>query len=79
VPAINVRVDVPEPGAARLPGFSVAVTPEGTPEAESAIADEKPPVMVEVILLVPLAPCAMLTLDGEAASEKIAAGGVLTV
>jgi hypothetical protein len=77
--ALNVSVDVPEPGAAMLEGLNVAVTPDGMPEAESATAELKLPLMVEETLAEPVPPCARLTLDGEAESEKFAGGGVLTV
>jgi hypothetical protein len=77
--AVNVSVETPEPGAAMLAGLNVEDTPDGMPEAESATAELKLPLMVEVIFVVPLEPGAMLTLAGEAESEKLAGVGVLTV
>ena len=52
----------------------VAVTPVGMPVAASATAPEKPFVFVVVIVLVPLAPCAIDTLFGDAAKLKFGAG-----
>lgn len=56
--AVNVRVDVALPFAGGVTGFveNVAVTPEGRPDALSVVAELKPPVLVTVIVLVPLAP-----------------------
>jgi hypothetical protein len=62
-----------------LEGLKFAVTPEGRPEAESATAELKLPLMLEETLAVPEPPSATLTLDGEADSEKLAGTGVLTV
>ena len=42
-PLISVRVEDPLPGAATLAELKVAVTPLGSPEAESATAALKPP------------------------------------
>src|SRR3954469_2387003 len=40
---VKVTVELPEPGAAIDDGLNEAVTPDGRPEAESAIAELKPP------------------------------------
>ena len=77
--ALKLRVDVPDPGAARLAGLKVAVTPAGMPDAASDTAEEKLPLMVEVTFVEALPPCAALTLAGEADKVKFAAVGVLTV
>ena len=42
-PLIRVRVEVPLPGAAILSELKLAVTPLGSPEAESATAALNPP------------------------------------
>ena len=78
-PAVRVKVELPEPGAARDDGLKVAVTPAGVPEADNATADEKLPLIEEVTPTDPLAPCATESVVGDAASEKFAATGVLTV
>jgi hypothetical protein len=53
-----------------------AVTPVGRPEAVSATVPVNPFVGVTVIVLVPLAPCATVTEEGEAERLKsgVAAG-----
>ena len=66
-PAVSVRVEDPEPGAAIDPGLNAAVAPAGTPDALRAIAELKPPETVVAIMLVPLAPCATDIDAGEAA------------
>ena len=52
-----------------LAGLNEAVTPVGRPLAVRATEPVKPPESVTVIVLVPLAPAAMLRLLGEADSE----------
>ena len=56
--AVSVRVEVALPFAAGVTGLveNAAVTPEGRPEALNVVAELKPPVLVTVIVLVPLAP-----------------------
>lgn len=56
--AVSVRVEVALPFAGGVTGLveNVAVTPEGKPDALSVVAESKPPVLVTVIVLVPLAP-----------------------
>ena len=76
VPAVNVKVEVPLP-LARDAGLNAAVTPAGTPEADSETADAKPPDVVEVIDVVPLPPCTVLMAPGEALRAKFAGGGAL--
>jgi hypothetical protein len=60
-----VMVELPEPGAAMDGGLKLTVTPAGWPLADSATAELKPSKAVVVILLVPLAPGAMVTEVGE--------------
>lgn len=56
--AVSVRVEVAVPFAAGVTGLveNAAVTPLGRPEALRVVAELKPPVLVIVIVLVPLAP-----------------------
>jgi len=82
-----VIVTVEVPAAAVLLAVSVsvvlandAVTPLGMPEAARATLPVKPFRFVTVTLLVPLAPCAIVRLFGEADRLKFGAGAVaLTV
>ena len=57
-------------------GLKVAVTPLGNPLALKATAEEKPPLRVIVIALVPLAPRFIVRLVGFTESVKFAASGV---
>jgi hypothetical protein len=56
--AVSVSVEVAVPFAGGVTGLeeNVAVTPLGRPLALSVVAELKPPVLVMVIVLVPLAP-----------------------
>jgi len=56
--AVRVSVEVAPPFAGGVTGLveNAAVTPEGRPDALSVVAELKPPVLVTVIVLVPLAP-----------------------
>jgi hypothetical protein len=65
--AVSVRVLVPVVGF----GLKPAVTPLGRPEAASVTLPLNPPRSVTVIVLVPLPPCVMVTLLGEAESVKL--------
>ena len=76
---VNVNVEVPEPGAAMEVGLKAAVTPVGSPEADSAIAELNPPETVVVMVEVPVAPWATETDVGEAASVKAGTGAEVTV
>ena len=53
---INVKSDVPEPGAAMEAGLKLAVTPDGTPVAENVMAESNPPDTVVVTTAYPLWP-----------------------
>jgi len=56
--AVSASVEVAVPFAGGVTGLeeNVAVTPLGRPLALSVVAELKPPVLVMVIVLVPLAP-----------------------
>ena len=77
--AVNVSVELPEPGAASDVGLKLAVTPAGSPLAESDTAELKPPETVVEIVLVPLLPAATETLVGDALSVKLGAVAAFTV
>ena len=76
---VKVNVDVPEPGAAMDVGLKAAVTPVGRPDADSAIAESKPPETVVVMVEVPVAPWTTETEVGEAASVNAGTGADVTV
>src|SRR5277367_4596442 len=67
--AVNVSVLVLVAGL----GLNDAVTPLGNPDAERVTFPLKPPPTLIVIVLVPLPPCMMATLSGDAESEKFGA------
>lgn len=52
-PTVTLIVEFPEPGAAIGLGAKLTVVPEGTPDADNAMAPLKPPLMVEVIVELP--------------------------
>ena len=58
VEGVSVSVEVALPFAAGVTGLveNAAVTPVGRPVALNVVAELKPPVLVMVIVLVPLAP-----------------------
>jgi hypothetical protein len=72
-----VMVEVPAP--VMLVGLKDTVTPVGAPDEVSAIAELKPPVTVEVMVLVPLLPAATVTLLGEADKLKPGCEAAFTV
>jgi len=67
--AVSVNVLVP----VVLFGLKEAVTPLGRPEADKLTLPLKPFCGLTVIVLVPLAPCSMLRLLGDAEREKLGA------
>src|SRR5215475_8218795 len=58
---VKVSVELPAPGAPIEEGLKEAVTPAGRPEAESAMAELKPPEIAVVTVVLPEPPCAMET------------------
>jgi hypothetical protein len=70
--ALNVRVELPLLGAAIEPGLKLAVTPAGSPDADNATAELKPPVVDVEIVVLPEEPCVTDRLAGEAPTLKSA-------
>ena len=79
--AVSVSVEDALPPAAGVTddGANDAVTPAGSPEAESAVAAENPLRLVTVVVEVPLPPCAIETDDGDRPIEKSGAAAAFTV
>ncbi len=76
---VNVRRDVPDPGAAIEAGLKLPVTPDGKPDAESAIAELNPPLNDVVTVTYPLCPWISDPEVGETEIAKLAATGAVTV
>jgi hypothetical protein len=76
--AENVTVLDPAPGAGKLAGAKLAVTPDGRPLAERDTAEPNPPGVVTARLTGAVAPRARLTVEGVAVSP-IADAGAVTV
>ena len=79
--AVSVSVEVALAFAGGVTGLveNAAVTPVGRPVAVSVVAELKPPVLVIVIVLVPLAPWVTVTDAGEAPMVKFGVAVALTV
>ena len=79
--AVSVSVEVALPFAAGVTGLveNAAVTPAGRPVALKVVAELKPPVLVMVMVLVPLAPWVTVTDAGEAPMVKFGVAVALTV
>ncbi len=77
--AVKVKVELPEPGAAIDVGLKAAVTPVGSPLAESDIAELKPPETLVETVLDPLPPAATERLVGDALSVKLGEVAAFTV
>jgi hypothetical protein len=71
LPTVSVNVEEPDPGAAMLDGLKPAVTPEGKPPADRAMALLNPPEIVAVIVDAPLDPGCTVTELGLAVSVKL--------
>src|SRR5215472_310365 len=61
-----------------LPGLNDAVTPLGRPDAAKLTLPVKPFCGVTVMVLVPLDPCTMVRLLGEAETVKLGSGAGFT-
>jgi hypothetical protein len=68
--AVRVRVDEPDPGAAIVDGLKAALSPVGSPDAESETAELNEPDSVVDTVELPDAPCWIDRLDGESETEK---------
>jgi hypothetical protein len=79
VVAVLLAVSVSVLAAVVLLGLNVAVTPPGWPEADKLTLPLKPFCGVTEMLLAPLAPCAIVTLLGDAEIVKFATGAAFTV
>src|SRR3954470_10005931 len=85
VPAVAVEatvmviVELPEPGAAIEVGLKATVTPVGWPDADSAMAELKPPETAVVIVEGAEAPLAIETELGDAEIVKLGVGTLVTV
>lgn len=79
--AVSVSVEVALPFAGGVTGLveNAAVTPVGRPLALNVVAELKPPVLVMVIVLVPLAPWVTVTDAGDAEMVKFGVAVALTV
>ena len=72
-------LELPDPGAAMELGVKVMVTPGGSPVAESAMAESKPPETVVVTMAVPRCPCRREPDVGETEMVKAPAVAAVTV
>ncbi len=68
--SVSVEEALPLAGGVTEDGANDAVTPAGRPLAERLTADEKPAMLVTVTVLVPLPPCAIVSDEGLAPTEK---------
>ena len=81
VPVAEVALAVKVRALVEVVGFvpKLAVTPEGKPDADRLTLPVKPPEGVTEIVLFPLLPWAMVTLEGEAEREKLGLAADFTV
>jgi hypothetical protein len=79
LPTVNVKVELPLPGAAMDAGLKLAVTPVGRPEAERETAELKPPLTVVEIVVLPELPWITERLAGDALSVKLGDAAAFTV
>jgi hypothetical protein len=75
---VNVRVELPLPGAAIGLGLKLAVTPVGRPAAESDTAELKPLLTAVEIVVLPELPCVTDSPGGDAVTVKSGAVAGLT-
>lgn len=80
VPVVAVELAVKVTTLVEVAGFvpNVAVTPEGSPDADRVTLPVNPPAGWTVTVLLPLLPCVTVRLLGESVSEKsgfVCAGG----
>jgi hypothetical protein len=77
--AEKVRVELPLPGAAIEAGLKLAVTPEGSPDADKDTVELNPPLTVLETVVLPELPWVTDTLAGEALIAKSGVAAGLTV
>lgn len=77
--AENVTVELPLPGAAIEAGLKLAVTPDGSPDADNDTAELNPSFTAIDTVLLPELPCTTATLPGEALMVKSGAVVAFTV
>jgi hypothetical protein len=77
--AEKVRVELPLPGAAIEAGLKLAVTPEGTPDADKDTAELNPLLTVIETVVLPEPPWVTDRLAGEALIAKSGVAVALTV
>jgi hypothetical protein len=77
--AVNLRVDVPVPGAEIEVGLKLAVTPLGRPLADKEIDELKPftPAVLTLVVFEPL--LVTMTVVGDALMVKLALGAEVTI
>src|SRR5438270_5822301 len=68
--AVKVKVELPLPGATIEVGLKLAVTPEGSPEAEREMAELNPPAIAVETVVLAVPPCTAERLPGEALKTK---------
>lgn len=76
---VSVKSTVPDPGAAMGFLLKVAVTPVGSAEFDSVIAESNEPVVAVVTVAYPLWPWSREPVLGETEMVKLAATGAVTV
>jgi len=76
---VNFRVDFPEPGAAMELGENDAVTPDGRPDADKAIAELKPVCADVVIVTLPKLPSSKVSVTGDTVMVKLGGAVAVTV
>ena len=76
---VSLRVDFPEPGAPMDVGVKLAVTPDGSPLADKATAESKPPETAVVIVELPELRLDTVSEVGDALMVKLALAGAVTV
>jgi hypothetical protein len=70
--AVKVSVELPLPGAAKLVGLKLAVTPVGSPDTDNDTAELNPPLTVVETVALPELPWVTLREAGEAVTLKSA-------
>ena len=77
--AVKVRLVLPLPGAGMEATLKLAVTPDGSPETDSEIAELKLPLTVVEIVSMAELPCTTDKLVGDAVKVKSGVTGAVMV